>query len=83
VRKDEKQALRDVTINDGLHFHAIAFIPRRSRLKCGLRKHFKKKQIEYVKNKRSLDRVEAKRIKDWPEYVTDYVIKAFKRGNID
>jgi len=39
VPKHQKQSLRNVTINDGLHYHAICLIPAGSRLRESLQDH--------------------------------------------
>jgi hypothetical protein len=42
VLKNEKQKLRDVKINSGVHMHGILLVPGRSRLKEGVEMRFKR-----------------------------------------
>jgi hypothetical protein len=39
-----KKGLREVTINDGLHFHGIILVPTRSRLKVPFLQHLRDKK---------------------------------------
>src|SRR6266446_9124816 len=50
VLKNEKQKLRDVKINGGVHMHGILLVPGRSRLKEGVETHFKTHENRYVRN---------------------------------
>ncbi len=50
VFKNEKQELRDVKANDGVHMHGILMVPGRSRLKEGVETHFKTHENRYVRN---------------------------------
>lgn len=82
VPKRKKQPLADFIINDGLHFHGILLVPRHSRLKGGVRRHFRLNRARYVRTQGRIKRIRLKRIRNKPAYVTDYVLKTFKRGKI-
>ena len=85
VPKCEKKTLCEVAINDGLHVHAIALIPARSRLKVDLQTHFRKHESRYITGTPIL-KVHVEPIKPTaPDItrVTDYVLKSFKRGRMN
>jgi hypothetical protein len=78
--KREKQALRDVKINDGLHFHGIILVPTKSRLKVPFLQHLRDK-------KRSCGRgymlmIHAEPNRDHHRFVADYAGKGIKRGRV-
>ncbi|WP_210485392.1 hypothetical protein [Microvirga antarctica] len=78
----DRQALRDVTINDGRHMHCVAAIPPCSRLKEDLATHLDHNQSHYVTSDCSLWRIHAVQITHDADYVNGYVFKALKRGRI-
>ncbi len=75
----DKQAMQDVVINDGLHWHAVVFIPRKSRLHTGLKRHVRDHTSLYLGSHRRLRRIHVKRIRYGPERVADYLLKAWRR----
>ena len=77
VFKRDKQSLRDLHINGGLHLHGILSVPWESRLKVDVPTHFKLKEALYVKNR--LLRIDIKPV--YSADVVDYVFKALKNGN--
>ena len=79
VPKRQKQSLRDVIVNDGLHYEAIALIPPGSRLEEGLDVHFRHHQALYVRPKQPLARLRADPIIKDPGYVTEYALKSLSR----
>lgn len=89
VHKKEKVSLHEVTINDGLHQHAIVLIPvSGTRTKLRLAKHFKEHQHEYVfaGEDTPLALVHAKRIaQEEPDLqkVVSYALKAIKNGHAE
>jgi hypothetical protein len=76
VLKNEKQKLRDVRINGGVHMHGILLVPRQSRLKEGVETHFKRHENRYVRN--NLLRLNVQPIQSSPEEVVGYAMKAVK-----
>jgi hypothetical protein len=76
VLKNEKQKLRDVKINGGVHMHGILLVPGRSRLKEGVEAHFKRYENCYVRN--SLLRLNVKSIQSNPQEVVGYAFKSVK-----
>lgn len=48
VFKNTRKPLVDVVTNDGLHFHAILLIPRKSRIKGSFIDHYEKNKHIYV-----------------------------------
>jgi hypothetical protein len=80
VFKWAKKSLRDVTINNGLHYSGIALTPPVSRFATSLDTHFEQCQQEYLTEK--LARIDVKAITWNPDFVTDYVTKSFKRGRV-
>ena len=80
VSKHEKKSIREVSINDGLHYQGIALTPPVSRLQSTVDRHFKNDQEKYVNAK--LARIHVTPITRDPDYVTDYLAKSFKRGRV-
>ena len=76
--KREKQALRDVSINNGLHFHGIILVPTKSRLKVPFLQHLRDKKRTYGRG--YLLKTHAEPIWDEQRFVADYAGKAVKRG---
>jgi hypothetical protein len=76
----EKQRLRNVVINDGLHVHGLVMANRRCRIDQPLDLHFSKNQETYLIGK--IRRIHVEPISSLPHYVTDYGLKALKRGRI-
>jgi hypothetical protein len=82
VPKHEKQSLRDVTINDGLHMSGVALMPLESRFKTRLDHHFQDHQSKYLKQEYPLARIHAQIILRDPRQVADYSFKTVKRGRV-
>ncbi len=61
--------LDDVKINGGLHVHAVVLVPRRSRLRTGLKQHVEERQALYLGHHGRLRRVHVARIKAGTEAV--------------
>jgi hypothetical protein len=78
--KREKQALRDVTINDGLHFHGIILVRTKSRLKVPFLQHLRDKRKSYGRG--STLTTHAEPIRDHHRFVADYAGKGVKRGRV-
>lgn len=87
VYKLKKASSVDASINDGLHYHAIVLVPPRrrgqpdrgvkvSRLKVGLRTHFREEICSYVKSR--INRIHVQRIKHGT--TCDYVLKSVRRN---
>ncbi len=81
VYKREKQSLRDILVNDGLHFHAILLMPPLSRLE-DVSGHFRDLRRTY-QQQASLDRVDAVPISDRLAYVHGYGWKSVLDGRFD
>ncbi|WP_243375077.1 hypothetical protein [Microvirga solisilvae] len=79
---EKRQSVRDVTVNDGRHMHAIAVVPPWSRVEEGLANHFDEKQSLYVTEDSTLWRIHAEPITHNPKRVNDYVLKALKRSRV-
>jgi hypothetical protein len=78
VPKGRKQDLRDVVVNDGLHYHGLVVATRSApRLKEGLDVHTRRKLETYLIG--SLRHIDVKPIGSRVEYVTAYCMKALKR----
>jgi hypothetical protein len=78
--KRQKQALRDVSINDGLHFHGLILVPTRSRLKVPFLQHLRDRSKIYARG--NIARIHAEPIRDHHQFVADYAGKAVKRGRV-
>jgi hypothetical protein len=78
--KRQKQALRDVSINDGLHFHGLILVPTKSRLKVPFLQHLRDKKRSYGRG--YILTTHAEPIWDQERFVADYGGKAVKRGRL-
>jgi hypothetical protein len=78
VFKHEKIGLRQATVNDGLHLHAILAVPLKSRLKEDIVSHVQRKSYLYVKA--PLRTINLAPIEDHTKVVTDYMMKTVKHG---
>ena len=75
-----KKGLREVKINDGLHFHGLLLVPTRSRLKVPFLQHLREKKRIY--DRRNILLYYAEPIRDHHRFVADYAGKAVKRGRV-
>jgi hypothetical protein len=83
VPKHARQSLASVIINDGLHVHAVALIPPKSRLKEPLSTHLRTNQGLYVGHREMVGRIRADLIDSSPGYVTGYLLKSISRRRCD
>jgi hypothetical protein len=81
VPKHDKQKLADITINGGLHMHAILAVPWESRLKQDVITHVDQYAQLYIKE--PLRRVNIGLIENNINRVGDYVFKSIKKGRCD
>lgn len=80
VFKHSGNNIHDVTINDGMHYHAIALVPPENRLGMDLKDFLDENPKLLAGRNRYLSRIHVEPISDRPEYVTDYALKALKTG---
>jgi hypothetical protein len=82
VAKRDKDLVRNVIVNDGLHFNGCLLLPpkRKCRLKEHLDDHFKRNQERYYRDGYPLDRLHATYIEDGT--MIDYAFKQLKRSNV-
>jgi hypothetical protein len=77
VPKRSKVQLKDVTINNGLHWHGLAIVnPLASKLQETLDLHIKENLGKYLVG--SIREIGVERITYAPEYVTGYGLKSLK-----
>jgi hypothetical protein len=76
AQKRQKQRIREVQVNDGLHMHGIVVLPPKTRLKVGLEKHFREHRSLYETPK--LYRIHVQPIDHSPVHTTGYAGKALK-----
>jgi hypothetical protein len=74
VYRHEKKSIRDISVNDGLHYGGLALIPPVSRFRSTLDTRF----AEGINEK--VARIHVTPITDNPGFVVDYAAKSFKRG---
>ena len=79
--KRQKQGLRDVTVNDGLHMHGVLVIPEKSRLKISLDEHVLENYHKYQSHK--MYRIDVVPMDARIVYTTDYAGKALKTPRFD
>jgi hypothetical protein len=78
VPKNSKQKLRDVTINDGLHWHGLILVnPFALKLPGNLDVHIKENWKKYLVG--SIRKISVEPITHDPVYVTGYGMKGLKR----
>lgn len=82
VARREKKQLREITLNDGLHYQGILLMPAQSRLRTGLAFHFMKYHRLYLKDRSRLDRLHVRPIDTDPGYVVRYTLKALENGRL-
>jgi hypothetical protein len=75
-----KQGLREVTINDGIHFHGIILVPTKSRLKVPFLQHLRDKRKSY--GRKYILGIHAEPNRDHHRFVADYAGKGIKRGRV-
>jgi hypothetical protein len=80
VRKSVKSSLKDVTVNDGLHYHALVFIPKDCRLTVALNIHINDNLGLYLGNHGVLRVINVKTYTHDPHWMADYVMKGCKRN---
>jgi hypothetical protein len=73
---------RDVTINDGLHLHAIIAMPRTLRHPdgCQLKTLIREHQHRFIGHFTSISQIDVRKIKDHPKYVAGYALKHATRN---
>lgn len=78
--KWKKQTVRDVSINDGLHYHGLVLVPAKSRLKVPFLQHLRDKKRAYGRG--CILTTHAEPIWNQERFVADYAGKAVKRGRV-
>jgi hypothetical protein len=79
--KHEKKSLRDVTINNGLHYNGTLLIPPESRFReCPIR-HIEENQQKYAR--KGIARIHVKPIDGRIPEIVDYSMKTIKWGQDD
>lgn len=90
VPKSQKISIKQASVNDGMHYHVIACVPKKapknlqgpglrlSRLRTGLKKHFEDKSHQYLT--RELGRINVQRVKR--KTMVGYGLKAFTNFRI-
>jgi hypothetical protein len=77
VPKHTKVELRDVTVNNGLHWHGIFLVnPLAPKMQDALDLHIEKTRGKYIFG--SIREIDVKRIISTPEYLTGYGLKSLK-----
>jgi len=79
----KRDHLFNITQNDGLHGHAMAFQPPVSRMKEGLYMHIENSQRHIHGPVHAFFRVHVEEVVDDPEYVLKYATKSLSRKRID
>lgn len=79
--KRKKHSLRDILVNDGLHYHAILLLPPWSRL-SDVDMHFERLRSVY-RQRALLDRVDVEPIIDRFRYVFGYGYKSILKMHFD
>lgn len=79
--KHDKQSLRDVVVDDGLHVHGVAFVPPWARLTEPLDVHFERDRARYVADT-AIDRIDIAPITHSLVAAVDYALKGAKQGRL-
>jgi hypothetical protein len=82
TKHSRKLSVKDVTINDGLHVHAIVAMPSTLRhyQGCKLKNLIRDHRHRFIGDFTRISHIDVRRIKKHPEYVADYVLKHAKRN---
>jgi hypothetical protein len=78
----QKQRLRAVTVNDGLHMHGVVVIPKKSRLKVSLGEHVQEYWRKLYRTEK-MYRIDVVPMDARIVYTTDYAGKALKKPRFD
>lgn len=81
VAKRAKVGLREVLLNNGLHYQGLALIPPRGRLREGLDEHFQLRQALYTRG--PVARIHAEPITETPGRAVRYLFKSLQRRRAD
>lgn len=79
VAKHEKQLLREVTVNNGLHLHGAALFHPEKRLKASIGEHFDNFMHIYVHGDHELSWIDLTPIETEEKYVVGYGFKTIQR----
>jgi hypothetical protein len=82
AKSSKKLSVKDVTINDGLHVHAIIAMPSTMRhyQGCKLKDLVRDNRHRFIGDFTSISDIDVRRIKHHPKRVADYVLKYAKRN---
>jgi hypothetical protein len=82
AKHSKKLSVRDVTINDGLHVHAIIAMPSTLRHfhGCKLKDLIRDNRHRFIGPFTRISHIDVQRIKDDPGYVAGYALKHAKRN---
>lgn len=78
VGKSDKP-VSQISLNDGLHLHAILLVPPRSRLAIPVEEHFRTHQALYVNDRSRLVTLDVRPIRDGIELAAEYILKSVRR----
>ena len=81
VAKRAKASLREVTLNNGLHYQGLALIPPQSRLRESLDAHFQRHQDLYTRG--AIARIHAEPLTETPRRAVFYLFKSLQRRRAD
>ena len=76
------QKMRQLVPNDGMHEHIVACHQRFKRGET-LEEHLSDRQKDYSGFEKSIFQLDCRPITETPEYVTDYVLKSYKRHKVE
>jgi len=83
VPKKQKQKRDDVTINDGMHLHAIALMPPDTRMQESLSDHIRDNHLHYWGADKPVRRLHADPMTKTPAKAVGYAMKSLKRRRMD
>ncbi len=67
----------------GIHFAGILLVPPHTRLKTGMRRHFKEQRLAYIRSPGALARIHLKRVKHDIDRATRYSFKSIRRRSCE
>lgn len=80
VPKEKKKSVAEVSINGGLHYHALIGIRQQCRLNVPLHTHLREYRDYYLAGETSLFRVRADPVEEPAQKLTSYLFKQANRG---
>lgn len=81
IKSSKKSSIKEIAVNNGLHFQGISAIPKSCRLKEDIKTHFSNNKDLYAPKNGPIERVHFELINKTHSTAIKYVLKQFKMNN--